>query len=192
MVCGLRRSFLFENRKLIIENLRIMLNKEQKKEIVKELSLSLKKAKSAVFFDFAGLPIIKLLLLRKDLKKQGLKLKITKKNLFKFAIENFGVKDVFSAYKGSIAMIIDEKNDTEGAKILKQFKEKEASNLAILGGILESKFIDKSEVLTIADLPSREILLARLLSVMQGPSRNFVSVISAPMRDFIQILKNKH
>lgn len=169
-----------------------MLTKEQKKKVVKELSETLEKAKSAVFFDFAGLSIAKLLPLRKSLKKQGIKLRIAKKNLFYFAIEKFGGKEIFNSYKGSIALITDEKGDAQGAKILKQFKDKEAENLAVLGGIFETKFISPEQVLAIADLPSREILLSQLLSVMQGSSRDFVSAISAPLRGFIQILKNKH
>lgn len=168
------------------------LTRQQKKQIVKELSDILQKAKSAVFFDFAGLSIGKLLLLRKSLKKEGIILKITKKNLFKFAIEKFDAKEKFDSYKGSVALITDEKNDTEGARILKQFKEKEAKDLRILGGIFESKFISEAEVLAIADLPPRETLLANLLAVLEGPARNFVSVVGAPLRDFIQILKNKH
>jgi len=168
------------------------LSLEQKKEIVKNLSNALTQSKSAVFFDFSGLSIAKLLSLRKDLKKQGIKLKIVKKNLFKFAVEKFNAKEVFENYKGSVALIMDEKNDTDGAKILKQFKVKEAQNLRILGGILESKFINEAEVLAIADLPSREILLANFLSVLQGPIRNFVSVSFAPLRDFVQVLRNKN
>lgn len=168
-----------------------MLTKEQKKKIVKNLSETLSLAKSVVFFDFKGLTVEKLLPLRKDLKKQGITLKIAKKNLIKLAMEKLNGKEFFDAYKGSVALIMDQKGDTDGARILKQFKEKEKKDLTILGGILESKFISAKEVLAIADLPSRDILLANLLSVLQGPARSFVQVINAPLRDFIQILRNK-
>ncbi len=168
-----------------------MLTKDQKKKIVEELTKMLEKAKSTVFFDFSGLSMPKLLMLRKNLKKEGIKLRITKKNLFKLAAAKLGIKEYFDLYKGSIALIADEKGQTQGAKILKQFKDKEVENLVVLGGILEARFISASEVLQIADLPSQKELLAQLLSILQAPTRNFVSVISTPMRDFLQLLKNK-
>ena len=166
------------------------LTKEQKKKAIEDLKEKMKQQKSVVFVDFSKVNSKDIFALRKKLKEAGCLLKVAKKTLLKivFGDEN---KEIWQKIKentpGQLAIILSTKDEISGAKITDKFS-KESENIKILGGIFETKFIAKDQVLAIAQLPSKEELLARLAGSLSDPVSGFVNVLRGNIKGLVCVL----
>lgn len=164
-----------------------MLTKDQKKQLVKELSESIKASKSAVFVDYRGLKVKDLTRLKKELRGSGVKLKVIKKTLIERALKDSGIDMDVKNLEGQIAIALSE-DEITGAKIIDKFG-KTHENLKILAGILEKKLMGAAEMKALAKLPEKEELLAKLVGTINAPVSGFVNALAGNMRNFIQVLK---
>jgi len=154
------------------------LTKQQKKEILKGIEDKLKKQKSIVFTDFTGLDVAKLQNLRKQLREKGIEYQAVKKTLLNIALKDAGLNVDLSQFGGSVAVAIDYNDEIAPSKVVYDFsKIKENSALNILGGIFQNNFVSKDEVMKLAKIPAREVLLAQLVSVLIGPVRGLAIVL---------------
>lgn len=127
--------------------------------------------------------------LKKDLVKISSKYNAVKNSLFEKALEGNNLP-VVSLGKGQHAIVFSGEQISETAKIIKKHAStKDKERLVIVGGILNGKQISASEVQALADLPSKEVLLAQLLNVMNGPVRNFMYVLKGNMQELSYVLK---
>jgi large subunit ribosomal protein L10 len=165
-----------------------MLNKDQKKTIVKDLEEKLKTSKSVVFVDFKGIKVKDMTGLKRDLRKEGVEMKVTRKTLFNIALKEAGMELNTKAMDGQVAISISQKDEVAPAKIIFQFA-KTNENLKILGGILGTKPMTAAEVNMLAKLPSKEELLAKLVGTINAPVSGFVNVLAANIRGLVQVLK---
>ncbi|PIP25050.1 MAG: 50S ribosomal protein L10 [Candidatus Nealsonbacteria bacterium CG23_combo_of_CG06-09_8_20_14_all_36_12] len=162
------------------------LTKAQKEKIVEDLTNDLKQQKSVVFVAIGGLKVKDLSGLRRKLKEIGGKLKVVKKTLMKIAFEKMGLK-LPENLIGEIALVSAFENEILPIKSVHQFS-KENENLKILSGIFEGKLLEKEKIIEIAELPTKEELLARLVRSVSAPISGLVNVLQSNLRGLVYIL----
>ncbi len=164
-----------------------MLNKSQKSEIVQDLVDKFKRQKIAIFSDFRGVSVAKSQMLRRLLKKEEAEYKVAKKTLFDRALAEAGPSVATKGMKGEIGVAFGYGDQVMPAKIVAKFA-KETETFKILGGLLDGKLLSDKEVLALAKLPSREVLLAQVVGALSAPMLNLAVALSGNMRNLAVIL----
>lgn len=165
-----------------------MLTKDQKKTIVAGLTDQIKKAKSLVFVDYKGISVKDVTDLKRQLRQEGVTMKVTRKTLFDIALKDAGVAISTKQMEGQVAISMSSGDEVAPAKILAQFAKKN-DKLKILGGVLEAKALSADEVKALAKLPSKEQLLGQLVGTLNAPISGFVNVLAGNLRGLVQVLK---
>lgn len=150
---------------------------ELKQPIVEEISELLNGAASAVAVDYLGLTVAQDTELRKQLREAGVTYKVYKNTLIKRAAEGTAFSALDPNLEGPTAIAVSKDDATAPARILAEFAKK-ADKLEIKGGIVEGTYYDAKGMQVIATIPSREVLLGRLLGSMQSPITNFARVLN--------------
>lgn len=165
-----------------------MLSRQQKQQIIEQLSEKLKAVKSAIFVDYKGLKVSELKDLRKKLKPLESELKVVKKTLIDLAIKKAGFENISSKnLVGQIGLALGYKDEVSAAKTLHNFSKKN-ENLKILGAILEGKFLEQNEAIALAKVPTREQSLAQLIGTIKAPISGLALVLSGNMRKLVFVL----
>ena len=164
-----------------------MLNKTQKKELVKDITEKIKAAKAVVFADFRGLKVKDLNNLKKELRKSDAGFKVAKKTLMSIALKDAGVKFDVAKLEGQVA-ISTSPDEVTAAKIIDIFSKKN-ENIKILGGFVGEKVMTAEEVKMLAKLPGRDEMLAKLVGTINAPISGFVNVLAGNIRGLVQVLK---
>jgi large subunit ribosomal protein L10 len=164
-----------------------MLNKTQKKELVKDITEKIKAAKAVVFADFRGLRVKDLNSLKKELRKSEAGVKVAKKTLMGIALKDAGIKFDVEKLEGQVA-ISTSPDEVTAAKIIDIFSKKN-ENIKILGGFVGEKEMTAEEVKMLAKLPGRDEMLAKLVGTINAPISGFVNVLAGNIRGLVQVLK---
>jgi large subunit ribosomal protein L10 len=112
---------------------------------------------------------------------------VAKKTLLGLALKSAKLEIETKKIPGEIAVIFGYKDEISPAKIVYQFSQ-EHPNLKILGGVIENKFREAEQIITLAQLPTREELLARLVGSISAPISNFVNVLQGNIKGLIYVL----
>lgn len=150
---------------------------ELKQPIVAEISDLLNGAQTAVVVDYRGLTVAQDTELRKQLREAGITYKVYKNTMIKRAAEGTAFAALDPHLEGPTAIAVSKTDATAPARILAEFAKK-ADKLEIKGGIVEDTYYDAKGMQAIATIPSREVLLGRLLGSMQSPIANFARVLN--------------
>lgn len=161
--------------------------KEQKKKIIEGLKEYIKKQKVMIFFDFSGLETKDVFSLKKKLKKVEAIFCVCKKNLLKIVLKEEKIPFDESKFSGQLALILGFKDEILPAKEVYNF-EKEHKIDKILGGIFDRDFIEKEKIIELAQIPSKEELLARLVRNLSAPVSNFVNVLNGNIKGLVFVL----
>ena len=161
--------------------------KEQKQKILEELDKKIEKHKAIFFFDFTGLKVKDFSGLRKLIKAAGDELKVVKKTLMQVAFKKAKLEIEPKKMPGEIALVFGYKDVILPAKTIYQFS-KENEHLKILGGFFEGKFSEAEDIITLAQLPSREELLGKLVGSISAPVSNFVRALEYNIKGLIYLL----
>lgn len=149
---------------------------ELKQPVVAEISELLNGAASAVVVDYRGLTVEQDTQLRKQLREAGVTYKVYKNTMIRFAAKGTDFEALEPNLEGPTALAVSKDDATVAARILAEFGKK-ADALEIKGGVVEGNYYDAKGMQIIATIPSREVLLGRLLGSMQSPITNFARVI---------------
>ena len=155
------------------------LTKEQKTKQIKSIKENVVKQKSMIFVDFAKVPSKDMFSLRKTLKEAGCNLKIAKKTLVRIAFGQSNISfwnKIKKVIPGQLAVVFGVEDEIAPVRISNEFAKKQ-ENFKILGGIFESRFIDREKVLVLASIPPRNELLGRLVGSIASPMSSFVRVL---------------
>jgi len=163
------------------------LAKAQKQKILEELKEKIARQKSMVFIDFTGMKVKDIFGLRKKLKEINGELKVAKKTLMGIVFKEKGIDLDFKKIKTEIALILGYSDEISPAKIAYQTSQ-ENKNLKILGGFLESKFIEAERVIELAKLPTKNELLAKLAGSINAPVSNFVYSLKYNLKGLVTVL----
>ncbi|HYF36071.1 MAG TPA: 50S ribosomal protein L10, partial [Prosthecobacter sp.] len=129
--------------------------------------------------------------LRKRLSACGAEIHVFKNTLVKKAAERASYPDdIGAALTGQSAVVTGAKDVCAAAKVLKNFTA-EFEKPKMKAGVLDGKFLDAAAIKALADLPSREVLLAQLLGVLQAPASTLVRLLNEPAASLARVLKAK-
>lgn len=162
------------------------MTKAQKVEIVSFLTDEFKKANAVVVCDYKGLSVRKLEVLRNRARKDDINVQVVKNTLGLISLKNAGIenlelKDTNLLIWGSDQVCV--------SKLVTQFA-KDSDIFKIKSGYMDGSIVEASQIDAISKLPSKEELIAMLLSVWSAPARNMASVLQAPLRYMVTALDN--
>lgn len=164
-------------------------SKQQKQEILKQLEDKIAKAKSLVFVGYDKVKINDQYNLRKILKKEGSEFLVVKKSLLRIALKNLKIADPKDLnLEKEIALALGYEDEIAPARLIAQIAQK-VENLKIKGGILEKRLVDIEKIKFLSRLPSKQILQARLIGVLQGPLSGLTNVLRSNLRGLVYALK---
>ena len=150
---------------------------ELKQPIVAEISEAIKDAQSVVLVDYRGLTVEQDTNLRKQLREAGVTYKVYKNTMMNFAFKGTDFEQLAPYLEGPSAVAISTTDATAPARILAKFA-KDAKALEIKAGVVEGLVYDAAGMQTIAQIPSREELISKLLGSIQSPITNFARVMN--------------
>ncbi len=156
-------------------------NKIIKEKKVSDLKTKFSNVTAAIVTQFQGINVEKITQLRADLRKGGIKLEVIKNKISSRAVEGTPLEALKPHFKGPTAVAYSSSDPVALAKALRSFAEKEEKFL-IQAGVLEGTLLDKGQVIELAKVPSREVLLARLVGSMQNSYASFVYLLGAITR----------
>jgi len=155
-----------------------MPNLAKKQEVISEIRDKVTKAKSMVLVDARGLTVLQDTALRKVLREAGVDYKVYKNTMINFAIKDTDSEGLSSYLEGPTAVAFSYEDATIAANVInKQLKD--MPNLEFKAGVVEGIVYDAKGMIAIADIPSRDVLLSRLLGSLQSPMASFARVINA-------------
>ena len=163
--------------KIIKGGARFVAKVELKQPIVQEISENIKDAQSVVVVDYRGLTVAEDTQLRKALREAGVSYKVYKNTLVNRAIAGTEFESLKESLEGPSAFAISKDDATAPARILAKFA-KTAPALEIKAGVVEGTFYDANGMKAIANVPSREELLSKLLGSLQSPITNLARVLN--------------
>lgn len=153
------------------------LNIQAKAEQVSTIAEKFKKAESVVFFDYRGLTVAEVTALRNEMRAAGVEYSVLKNHIVKRACEQAGIDaSVAKLLHGPSAFAFGYDDAVTPAKILKAYIKK-VKKCELKGGVVESSVMNAADIDKLADLPSREVLIARLLGSMMSPISGLAIVL---------------
>ena len=150
---------------------------EMKQPIVEEISAGIKDAQSVVLVDYRGLTVEEDTELRKQLRAAGVVYKVYKNTMMNFAFKGTDFEGLAPYLNGPSAMAYSTEDATAPARVIAEFAKK-AKALEFKAGVVEGNVYDAKGMEAIAAIPSRDVLISRLLGSMQSPMANFARVIN--------------
>ena len=160
------------------------LNIEEKKEVVAEVSERLAKAQAVVLAEYRGIPVEQITVLRSQARASGVYLRVLKNTLARRAVKGTPFEKLSDQMVGPLAYGISD-DPVAAAKVLHAYA-KGNDKLVIKGGALPNQVMSAKEVGTLATMPSREELLAKLLGTMQAPIAKFVQTLNEVPSKFVR------
>ena len=162
------------------------LNLEGKKEVVAEFSARLAKAQAIVLAEYRGLPVEKITQLRAKARASGVYLRVLKNTLARRAVQGTPFEKLADQMIGPLAYGVSD-DPVSAAKLLHAYA-KENDKLVIKGGAIPGQVMNAKEVGSLASLPSREELIAKLMGTMQAPVTTFVQTLNQVPSKFVRTL----
>jgi large subunit ribosomal protein L10 len=153
-------------------------NRELKEAKVAEIKEKLEKSKSVVLSKYQGLSVEEDTALRKNLREAGVEYKVYKNTLTILAAKELGLDGIVGYLEGPVAIAFSYEDVTLGARILNDFA-KDHKALELKAGIVEGEIYDESKIKQLATIPSKEVLIAKLLGSIKSPISSFARVLSA-------------
>ena len=164
-----------------------MRTKIEKQKIVEELADKLSRNTITFFTDFRGISVADSNMLRRHLRKQNAEYTVAKKTLFDRALERSGIQFKSKNLEGEIGIAVAYGDQVAPAKTLVKFA-RDHESFKVLAALLAGRVLSTKEIVALAKLPSREVLLAQVLGAMQAPIRGLAVVLQANIRNLAIIL----
>jgi large subunit ribosomal protein L10 len=165
--------------------------KELKTILIENLLEKVNASPFIFLVDYTGLKVDKFTELRKRLRAAGAEVHVHKNRLVKKAAERASLpSELADALKGQTAVVTGQKDFAAAAKIMKTFAD-EFEKPKMKAGVLDGKYFSAEGISALADLPSREVLLAQLLGVLQAPASTLVRLLNEPAASLARVLNAK-
>ena len=155
-------------------------NLELKKQQVLEMQSKIETAKSVVIVDYRGLNVADASAMRDKMREAGCEYHVYKNRIFKLALNNCGIHDFDDKLEGTLAVAFSFNSEIDAAKILKEFAGK--TSLQLKFGLLGKNYVDEAGIKELANLPSKEVLVGKLLGMLNAPMTQLCSVLNGPVR----------
>lgn len=160
-----------------------------KEQAVKELNEVFQTAASAVLADYQGIDAQTITAMRAMMREQSVEFRVIKNTLARKAAKNTPFEVLDAEWRGPVSLVVSYQDPVGPAKVLAECaKMHTEKSPKVLCGVVQGKRIDPEQVKALADLPSREALIAMMLATMQGPTTNFVGVFHSLLRKLVGTL----
>ena len=164
------------------------MNKDNKQELVTEMHERLTRAKAVFLADFRGMTVDKATTLRNELRGASVEYKVFKNTLLDRAAQGTDMECLSPYLTGPTSIAITYDDPVSAAKVLSKFAKDPQGKFVLKVGVLSGKLLDVKQIQALAELPSREVLLAKMLGSMQAPATNFVGVLAALPGSLVRVL----
>jgi large subunit ribosomal protein L10 len=165
--------------------------REQKAQLIDSLQEIFSKCSVGVLTDYRGLTAAEMTELRRQFREAGVEYRVVKNTLARFAAERAGKDELVAFFEGPVAIAFGYGDITEPARALAAYIEDTKVEMTIKGGFLPDRMLSAAEVETLSKLPSREILLARVVGGIKSPLTALVGRLSAPMTGLVGVLQSR-
>lgn len=166
----------------------MVLTRREKERLVAELHEKFKEVRAVILTDFTGLDVAQLNRLRRQLQEKGMEYRVVKNTLLRRASQRTALEALAEHFVGPNAIVISYDDPVLPAKILVEFA-KEEPELQIKAGFVEGRVLEPKDVKALATLPSRELLVGQIVSLLKAPLAMLVGVLQAPMRELVGVLQ---
>ena len=154
-----------------------MMNKEQKKNYIANMTAQFENSEAVLVTHYQGLNMTQLDVLRSQMREHGIKFQITKNKITKLALEKTKCKDLSNLFTGPTAVACSS-DAIISARILSKFS-KDNENLKLLGGIMGKDLLDQAAVQNVANLPTLDEARSKIASILATPASKFISILLA-------------
>ncbi len=165
------------------------MSREKKTQIINGLQEAFSKCSISIFTDYRGLVTSDMTILRRKLQESEIEYKVVKNTLARFAAERAGLDSMVDYLQGPIAIAFGYGDIAAPAKVLVSYIRDAQTSLTIKVGFLGNRVLTTEEVITLSTLPSREILIARVLGQMKSPISALLGCLTTPIRGIIGVLQ---
>jgi large subunit ribosomal protein L10 len=162
----------------------------EKKALTTEYLTRLNASPFFIVVDYKGLKVGHMTELRKRLNKAGSEVHVVKNSIFRIAAKEAGMADFNGSLAGQIAVVTGQKDVSAAAKVVKTFGS-EFDKLKIRFGFLNNQRLADTDLIALADLPSIEVLRAKLLGVLNAPATKLVTLLNTPASQLARVLQAK-
>ena len=161
----------------------------QKEALVNSLAEEIKSAKGIVFADYRGITVAQDTALRRKARTAGVEYRVVKNTMVRRAAQQAGIEGLDQYLEGLTVMALSTEDAIAPAKLVSEFiKESKSKTYKIKAGIVDATVINDEGVEKLANLPPREVLLAKMLGSMQAPITGLVNVLAGSMRNLVYAL----
>ncbi len=164
------------------------MNRAEKAAHIEELGRTLGKSSNAILFAFAGLKVPEVTELRRQVRAAKSRYLVVKNTLALRATKGTPLEALSGHFVGATAVAFNEDNPVGLAKVLTAFA-KANPNLVFKAALVEGRSVAAAEIKAIAELPTREELVGRLLFLLQSPLRRLATVLNGPVRNLAGVLQ---
>ncbi len=165
------------------------MNRENKQKLISEYHEKLKSAKAVFLADFRGMSVSQATSLRNELRKASVEYKVIKNTLLELASRGTDKEPLKAHFTGPTAVAMSYDDPVAAAKVLTKCAKEQQATFKLKAAVLSGKAITVADIQALADLPSREVLLAKMLGSMNAPIANFVGTLAAVPGSFVRTLE---
>lgn len=162
----------------------------EKQLLTKEYATRLNASPFFIVVGYQGLKVAHLTELRKRLQTAGAEIHIVKNSLFRIAAKEAGVAELNGSLAGQMAVVTGQKDISAAAKALKNFGA-EFDRLKVKFGYLNNQRLEEAGIMALADLPSLDVLRAKIVGLLAAPATTLVRLINTPASQLAQVIKAK-
>lgn len=163
------------------------MNREEKTALIAQINERLRGSSLAVMTEYRGLTVAQMDRLRRELKQVGGAYQVTKNTLTRRALKDTAFEKLGELLTGPTGMVTAAQDPVAVAKVLVRFAEQH-DKLKIMGGVLDGTVLPAANVSALAKLPSREVLLAQLLGLINAPASQLLRTIQEPAAQIARLL----
>jgi len=165
------------------------MSREKKAEIIDSLQQLFSRCSIGILTDYRGQSANEMAELRRRLRELGIEYKVVKNTLAQFAARKVGREELVSFFEGPLAVAFGYGDITQAARALTDYIQTSKITIRIKGGFLPARLLTAVDVITLSTLPSREVLLAKVLAGIQSPISALVSHLTTPIRGIIGVIQ---
>ena len=165
------------------------LSKESKKKIIKDIIEKLRESKGIVLTDYKGMNVSQINSIREGLKEKNVQFRIVKNSLVERASEELNIKGITKDLVGCTAITFSDEDAVTPARLLKEIFKKNKIELRVKSGLVEGNILGPEQIMQIASLPSKEVLIAQVVTGIKSPLYSLVFILQSPLRGLVYTLE---
>ncbi len=165
------------------------MSREKKAQIIDRLQEEFSNCSIGILTNYRGLSTTEITTLRRRLQETGSKYRVVKNTLARFAAERADREDLVNSFEGPVAIAFGYGSLSEPAKVLADYIRTSGATVSIKGGFLTDRLLTSGDVMNLSTLPSREVLLAKVVGGMKSPFWSLVACLANPLRGFVGVLQ---